>query len=346
MSSNNPQIENLNLINSEVFINEFKIIKETNSIIKNNISKHFKNCLYIDDLFYILDFQLLFINQITKTIRNNQGNEEYKNKIVNDLVQINKEMSQIMITSFLSKLNNKFLNFKIYSNSVPKKQEKSLNRNKNSSLKTFRLKLETPKKKNLIENLKKKINTSEFIENNNHNIVKKKINTKIKVKKINNSMEKKSKLKINNNSLNEEKKKFHPNLTTRTEIKSYMKKDKVTSKKKKSIIINMSTDNLYKRKFNRSQLLETFHTNLSETNSFFEGIKLKNDFRYNTNLIKKKNNLSGNFEERLIKKNQDILNKYNNQKTEEQKMKEAEKAYYESINRGKTYQKFYIKKIH
>ena len=208
MSSNNPQIQNLNLINSEVFINEFKIIKETNSIIKNNISKHFKNCLYIDDLFYILDFQLLFINQITKTIRNNQGNEEYKNKIVNDLVQINKEMSQIMITSFLSKLNNKFLNFKIYSNSVPKKQEKSLNRNKNSSLKIFQLKLETPKKKNLIENLKKKINTSEFIENNKHSTMKKKINTKIKVKKINNSMEKKSKLKINNNSLNEEKKIF------------------------------------------------------------------------------------------------------------------------------------------
>ena len=346
MSSNNPQIQNLNLINSEVFINEFKIIKETNSIIKNNISKHFKNCLYIDDLFYILDFQLLFINQITKTIRNNQGNEEYKNKIVNDLVQINKEMSQIMITSFLSKLNNKFLNFKIYSNSVPKKQEKSLNRNKNSSVKTFQLKLETPKKKNLIENLKKKINTSEFIENNKHSTMKKKINTKIKVKKINNSMEKKSKLKINNNSLNEEKKNFYPNLTTRTEIKSYMKKDKVTSKKKKSIIINMSTDNLYKRKFNRSQLLETFQTNLSETNSFFEGIKLKTDFPYNTNLIKKYNNSSGNFEERLIKKNQDILNKYNNQKTEEQKMKEAEKAYYESINRGKTYQKFYIKKIH
>lgn len=346
MSSNNPQIQNLNLINSEVFINEFKIIKETNSIIKNNISKHFKNCLYIDDLFYILDFQLLFINQITKTIRNNQGNEEYKNKIVNDLVQINKEMSQIMITSFLSKLNNKFLNFKIYSNSVPKKQEKSLNRNKNSSLKIFQLKLETPKKKNLIENLKKKINTSEFIENNKHSTMKKKINTKIKVKKINNSMEKKSKLKINNNSLNEEKKNFYPNLTTRTEIKSYMKKDKVTSKKKKSIIINMSTDNLYKRKFNRSQLLETFQTNLSETNSFFEGIKLKTDFPYNTNLIKKYNNSSGNFEERLIKKNQDILNKYNNQKTEEQKMKEAEKAYYESINRGKTYQKFYIKKIH
>lgn len=345
MSSNNPQIQNLNLINSEVFINEFKIIKETNSIIKNNISKHFKNCLYIDDLFYILDFQLLFINQITKTIRNNQGNEEYKNKIVNDLVQINKEMSQIMITSFLSKLNNKFLNFKIYSNSVPKKQEKSLNRNKNSSLKTFQLKLETPKKKNLIENLKKKINTSEFIENNKHSTMKKKINTKIKVKKINNSMEKKSKLKINNNSLNEEKKNFYPNLTTRTEIKSYMKKD-VTSKKKNSIIINMSTDNLYKRKFNRSQLLETFQTNLSETNSFFEGIKLKTDFPYNTNLIKKYNNSSGNFEERLIKKNQDILNKYNNQKSEEQKMKEAEKAYYESINRGKTYQKFYIKKIH
>ena len=66
MSSNNPQIQNLNLINSEVFINEFKIIKETNSIIKNNISKHFKNCLYIDDLFYILDFQLLFINQINQ----------------------------------------------------------------------------------------------------------------------------------------------------------------------------------------------------------------------------------------------------------------------------------------
>lgn len=345
MSSNNPQIQNLNLINSEVFINEFKIIKETNSIIKNNISKHFKNCLYIDDLFYILDFQLLFINQITKTIRNNQGNEEYKNKIVNDLVQINKEMSQIMITSFLSKLNNKFLNFKIYSNSVPKKQEKSLNRNKNSSVKTFQLKLETPKKKNLIENLKKKINTSEFIENNKHSTMKKKINTKIKVKKINNSMEKKSKLKINNNSLNEEKKNFYPNLTTRTEIKSYMKKD-VTSKKKNSIIINMSTDNLYKRKFNRSQLLETFQTNLSETNSFFEGIKLKTDFPYNTNLIKKYNNSSGNFEERLIKKNQDILNKYNNQKSEEQKMKEAEKAYYESINRGKTYQKFYIKKIH
>ena len=345
MSSNNPEIQNLNLINSEVFINEFKIIKETNSIIKNNISKHFKNCLYIDDLFYILDFQLLFINQITKTIRNNQGNEEYKNKIVNDLVQINKEMSQIMITSFLSKLNNKFLNFKIYSNSVPKKQEKSLNRNKNSSVKTFQLKLETPKKKNLIENLKKKINTSEFIENNKHSTMKKKINTKIKVKKINNSMEKKSKLKINNNSLNEEKKNFYPNLTTRTEIKSYMKKD-VTSKKKNSIIINMSTDNLYKRKFNRSQLLETFQTNLSETNSFFEGIKLKTDFPYNTNLIKKYNNSSGNFEERLIKKNQDILNKYNNQKSEEQKMKEAEKAYYESINRGKTYQKFYIKKIH
>lgn len=346
MSSNNPQIQNLNLINSEVFINEFKIIKETNSIIKNNISKHFKNCLYIDDLFYILDFQLLFINQITKTIRNNQGNEEYKNKIVNDLVQINKEMSQIMITSFLSKLNNKFLNFKIYSNSVPKKQEKSLNRNKNSSVKTFQLKLETPKKKNLIENLKKKINTSEFIENNKHSTMKKKINTKIKVKKINNSMEKKSKLKINNNSLNEEKKNFYPNLTTRTEIKSYMKKDNVTSKKKNSIIINMSTDNLYKRKFNRSQLLETFQTNLSETNSFLEGIKLKTDFPYNTNLIKKYNNSSGNFEERLIKKNQDILNKYNNQKSEEQKMKEAEKAYYESINRGKTYQKFYIKKIH
>ena len=175
--------------------------------------------------------------------------------------------------------------------------------------------------------------------------MKKKINTKIKVKKINNSMEKKSKLKINNNSLNEEKKNFYPNLTTRTEIKSYMKKD-VTSKKKNSIIINMSTDNLYKRKFNRSQLLETFQTNLSETNSFFEGIKLKTDFPYNTNLIKKYNNSSGNFEERLIKKNQDILNKYNNQKSEEQKMKEAEKAYYESINRGKTYQKFYIKKIH
>jgi hypothetical protein len=346
MSSNNPEIQNLNLINSEVFINEFKIIKETNSIIKNNISKHFKNCLYIDDLFYILDFQLLFINQISKTIRNNQGNEEYKNKIVNDLVQINKEMSQIMITSFLSKLNNKFLNFKIYSNSVPKKQEKSLNRNKNSSLKTFHLKLETPKKKNFIENLKKKINTSEFIENNNHTITKKKINSKIKVKKINNSVEKKSKFKINNNSLNEEKKNFYPNLTTRREIKSYMKKDNVASKKKNSIIINMSTDNLYKRKFNRSQLLEIFQTNLSETNSFFEGIKLKTDFRYNTNSIKKNNNLSGNFEERLIKKNQDILNKYNNQKSEEQKMKEAEKAYYESINREKTYQKFYLKKIH
>ena len=47
-------------------------------------------------------------------------------------------------------------------------------RSKNCSLKTFRLKLETPKKKNLIENLKKKINTSEFIvyikcnENINH----------------------------------------------------------------------------------------------------------------------------------------------------------------------------------
>ena len=92
-----PQIYINNGYSNDIFIHEFKIIKDINLKIKNDISTHLNNCLYIDDLFNILDFQLLFINQISKILRNNEGNEDYKNKIVHDLIQINKEMIQVMI---------------------------------------------------------------------------------------------------------------------------------------------------------------------------------------------------------------------------------------------------------
>ena len=70
--SNIEQIfQNLNDESSnDIFIPEYNILKNINLVIKNNISNHLKNCLYINELFNILDFQLLFINQISKILRN------------------------------------------------------------------------------------------------------------------------------------------------------------------------------------------------------------------------------------------------------------------------------------
>ena len=339
-----PQIYINNGYSNDIFIHEFKIIKDINLKIKNDISTHLNNCLYIDDLFNILDFQLLFINQISKILRNNEGNEDYKNKIVHDLIQINKEMIQVMIISFISKINNKINNNSTvrHSSSVTKTQGK------------FLFKLDNSKKKNTIENNKKIIKVKDFIENNNsknnitnnnnynNNILikskkKNKLN-KVKYnenKTISNSLEKKFKLKFND-SLIEEKKKNNPVSLTKREIKPYNQKEigNRNEKLKKKIMMSVSTDTLQGKTINKTQIFEN-HLNLSENNLLIpienhqNGELINQSFQKNYN----KKHLYTNFEEKLIEKYQTILNKYNNQKSEKQKIKEAEKAYYESINR-------------
>ena len=57
-----------------------------------------------DDFFNILDFQILFINQISQTFRGIKEDVGYKEKIINNLIKINKDMCEKMILNYIDKL--------------------------------------------------------------------------------------------------------------------------------------------------------------------------------------------------------------------------------------------------
>ena len=104
--------ENENYEESEM-LREYKIIRETFDEIKIEIGKKINNphnpgekWEYLDDFFNILDFQILFVNQISQTFRGIQENTGYKDKIINNLVKINKDMCQKMILTFIDKNKN------------------------------------------------------------------------------------------------------------------------------------------------------------------------------------------------------------------------------------------------
>ena len=94
-------------------LKEYKIIQDTFDSIKNEILyKHqiqlAKKTDLIDDLFSIFDFQILFINQISQTYRGISDDVQCKEKIIFNLIQINRDMCIKRINSFIEKhINSK-----------------------------------------------------------------------------------------------------------------------------------------------------------------------------------------------------------------------------------------------
>ena len=103
-----------NYIDDVEMLKEYKIIREAfdnikldilNKVQEKNLTNNRTNIF--DDFFNILDFQILFINQISQTFRGIKEDVGYKEKIINNLIKINKDMCEKMILNYIDKLQRR-----------------------------------------------------------------------------------------------------------------------------------------------------------------------------------------------------------------------------------------------
>lgn len=311
-------------------LKEYKIIRETFDSVKLDVLNKIKekNTRYdsFDDLFNILDFQILFVNQISQTFRGIKEDVGYKEKIINNLVKINKDMCEKMILNYIDKIQRGSLS-KDYNNLTIVKKENEI------QIKSNKRKNNTNKKYN---NVRSQIQLDiDYVLSKNEDIIK-----KIKQKA---ELESQRKIPKSSSALSlKNKKQIIPSIATnQTNLHS--------SQNLQNISYNYSTNSLqiYKKPKqidplslnsrsmtpnNRKLIpkLETLQTN--DNNN----VSVMTD--RNHSIKKKRNDSNSNhmtFEARLLTKYHQILNDYNSQKTEEECLKETKIKYIESVNQNK-----------
>lgn len=328
-----------NYIDDVEMLKEYKIIRETFDNIKQDIlnkvqeKKLSSNRIdTFDDLFNIFDFQILFINQISQTFRGIKEDVGYKEKIINNLIKINKDMCEKMILNYIDKIKR--------GNALPKGNNNLVIVQKESviEIKNNRKKNNIGKKNN---NGKSQIQLDiDYVLSKNEDIIK-------KIKQIA-EIEYQKRLPKSSSALSLKSKKPiipSPSITTGpTNLHS--------SQNLQNISYNYSTNSLqiYQKPKQVNQLslnsrsmtpnnrkvvprLETLQTNLNNNN-----VSAMTDRNHSTK--KKRNELITNsnqttFEAKLLNKYHQILNDYNSQKTEEECLKETKIKYIESVNQNK-----------
>ena len=327
-----------NYIDDVEMLNEYKIIREAFDNIKLDIlnkvqEKNFTNNRTdtFDDFFNILDFQILFINQISQTFRGIKEDVGYKEKIINNLIKINKDMCEKMILNYIDKLQRR--------NAVEKR-----NSNLIIAQKEILIEIKSNRKKN---NLVKKNNNGksqiqldiDYVLSKNEDII-----NKIKKKA---EIEYQKRIPKSSRALSlKSKKQIIPSpgiATGPTNLHS--------SQNLQNISYNYSTNSLqiYQKPKQMNQLslnsrsmtpnnrkvvprFETLQTNVNNN------VSAMTDRNHSTK--KKRNELITNsnqttFETKLLNKYHQILNDYNSQKTEEECLKETKIKYIESVNQNK-----------
>ena len=327
-----------NYIDDVEMLNEYKIIREAFDNIKLDIlnkvqEKNLTNNITdtFDDFFNILDFQILFINQISQTFRGIKEDVGYKEKIINNLIKINKDMCEKMILNYIDKLQRR--------NAVEKR-----NSNLIIAQKEILIEIKSNRKKN---NLVKKNNNGksqiqldiDYVLSKNEDII-----NKIKKKA---EIEYQKRIPKSSSALSlKSKKQIIPSpgiATGPTNLHS--------SQNLQNISYNYSTNSLqiYQKPKQMNQLslnsrsmtpnnrkvvprFETLQTNVNNN------VSAMTDRNHSTK--KKRNELITNsnqttFETKLLNKYHQILNDYNSQKTEEECLKETKIKYIESVNQNK-----------
>lgn len=327
-----------NYIDDVEMLKEYKIIREAfdnikldilNKVQEKNLTNNRTDTF--DDFFNILDFQILFINQISQTFRGIKEDVEYKEKIINNLIKINKDMCEKMILNYIDKLQRR--------NAVEKR-----NSNLIIAQKEILIEIKSNRKKN---NLVKKNNNGksqiqldiDYVLSKNEDII-----NKIKKKA---EIEYQKRIPKSSSALSlKSKKQIIPSpgiATGPTNLHS--------SQNLQNISYNYSTNSLqiYQKPKQMNQLslnsrsmtpnnrkvvprFETLQTNVNNN------VSAMTDRNHSTK--KKRNELITNsnqttFETKLLNKYHQILNDYNSQKTEEECLKETKIKYIESVNQNK-----------
>ena len=327
-----------NYIDDVEMLKEYKIIREAfdnikldilNKVQEKNLTNNRTNIF--DDFFNILDFQILFINQISQTFRGIKEDVGYKEKIINNLIKINKDMCEKMILNYIDKLQRR--------NAVEKR-----NSNLIIAQKEILIEIKSNRKKN---NLVKKNNNGksqiqldiDYVLSKNEDII-----NKIKKKA---EIEYQKRIPKSSRALSlKSKKQIIPSpgiATGPTNLHS--------SQNLQNISYNYSTNSLqiYQKPKQMNQLslnsrsmtpnnrkvvprFETLQTNVNNN------VSAMTDRNHSTK--KKRNELITNsnqttFETKLFNKYHQILNDYNSQKTEEECLKETKIKYIESVNQNK-----------
>ena len=327
-----------NYIDDVEMLKEYKIIREAfdnikldilNKVQEKNLTNNRTNIF--DDFFNILDFQILFINQISQTFRGIKEDVGYKEKIINNLIKINKDMCEKMILNYIDKLQRR--------NAVEKR-----NSNLIIAQKEILIEIKSNRKKN---NLVKKNNNGksqiqldiDYVLSKNEDII-----NKIKKKAV---IEYQKRIPKSSRALSlKSKKQIIPSpgiATGPTNLHS--------SQNLQNISYNYSTNSLqiYQKPKQMNQLslnsrsmtpnnrkvvprFETLQTNVNNN------VSAITDRNHSTK--KKRNELITNsnqttFETKLLNKYHQILNDYNSQKTEEECLKETKIKYIESVNQNK-----------
>ena len=327
-----------NYIDDVEMLKEYKIIREAfdnikldilNKVQEKNLTNNRTDTF--DDFFNILDFQILFINQISQTFRGIKEDVGYKEKIINNLIKINKDMCEKMILNYIDKLQRR--------NAVEKR-----NSNLIIAQKEILIEIKSNRKKN---NLVKKNNNGksqiqldiDYVLSKNEDII-----NKIKKKA---EIEYQKRIPKSSRALSlKSKKQIIPSpgiATGPTNLHS--------SQNLQNISYNYSTNSLqiYQKPKQMNQLslnsrsmtpnnrkvvprFETLQTNVNNN------VSAMTDRNHSTK--KKRNELITNsnqttFETKLLNKYHQILNDYNSQKTEEECLKETKIKYIESVNQNK-----------
>ena len=327
-----------NYIDDVEMLKEYKIIREAfdnikldilNKVQEKNLTNNRTDTF--DDFFNILDFQILFINQISQTFRGIKEDVGYKEKIINNLIKINKDMCEKMILNYIDKLQRR--------NAVEKR-----NSNLIIAQKEILIEIKSNRKKN---NLVKKNNNGksqiqldiDYVLSKNEDII-----NKIKKKA---EIEYQKRIPKSSRALSlKSKKQIIPSpgiATGPTNLHS--------SQNLQNISYNYSTNSLqiYQKPKQMNQLslnsrsmtpnnrkvvprFETLQTNVNNN------VSAITDRNHSTK--KKRNELITNsnqttFETKLLNKYHQILNDYNSQKTEEECLKETKIKYIESVNQNK-----------
>lgn len=348
--------ENENYEESEM-LEEYKIIRETFDEIKSEISKKINNPKnpsdkweYLDDFFNILDFQIMFVNQISQTFRGIEESIRYKDKIINNLVKINKDMCQKMILNFIDKnKNNSRKNTERQNLNVIVKKEAEVQILKYSAIKKPKSKGNI--RKNPSNHFHSQINLDIPYVLSNDDIIK-----KIKRKVENNSnfgresaqlLNKSPKKLLNKSSsaltLSRTKKplntfnainEYSSTIYNNTNTPSNYTTNALPIYKKPKQFENLSlnsrslTPNGKKNESTQFGSIQTNPTpNLTLVGKTNKQIHKRNIDR------KEQNHLT--FEAKLLNKYHQILNNYNSQKTEEECLKETKQKYNETVNQSK-----------
>ena len=286
-------------------LKEYKIIQDTFDNIKNEILyKHqlqlAKKTDLIDDLFSIFDFQILFINQISQTYRGISDDVQCKEKIIFNLIQINRDMCIKRINSFIEK----HINIKASADSSFMLASSNVTSNAKSKIKNRN----TTPNSNTQNTNSHRFGNNRFTRNrdNNGNLnLKNTLTNEDIIEKIKSKVERKNQHKvktnsISNNSINES------HTVNGSKIKSHINKSNSTAALNKQQIHSQIINNITKinTHINHSMLTRNNHSNNNNNNSTYSNsnnlLLGSNTVCVSTNVINNNSNNNSNVNESFI----------------------------------------------